>query len=279
MVMEASGHNIAKVGVGSGCYLTGDTASPLWSMKLPCITLAGGVGTTPMHTAHQPKATSAHGLRLIPLPWHCPALMANEDRSALLLAEKAALLILNAELGKGMKAFMLELVNAVYGFELSATFLKQMMALIDLHNAHLCVDEVMTAGRTSDKFLLSDSLGIKAHYISLGKFMTQGVVLERRGINPPDPTRGRVGGISLGTSLARMAEVLQEMISFEAGTAEKAREGMVTHLKATKRQPGEPLHEVVVWGKGAMVYCNIVCDRNGVLIGRYLPLIGSPAPP
>ena len=28
-----------------------------------------------------------------------------------------------------------------------------------------------------------------------------------------------------------------------------------------------------------MVFCNIMCDRNGVLTGRYLPLLGSPAPP
>ena len=174
---------------------------------------------------------------------------------------------------------MIELVNTIYGFELSASFLSQMIGLMNLFNAHLCVDEVMTAGRTSDKFLLSDTMGINAHYISLGKFMTQGVVLERRGVNPPDPTRGRVGGISLGTSLERMAEVLQEMVSFEEDTIEKARNRMISHLQTIKKQPGEPPHKVVFWGKGAMVYCNIICDRNGVLIGRYLPLLGSPAPP
>ena len=53
---------------------------------------------------------------------------------------------------------------------------------------------------------------------------------------------------------------------------------MISHLQATRKQPGEPPHELVVWGKGAMVYCNINCDRNGVPIGRYLPLLGSPAP-
>jgi 4-aminobutyrate aminotransferase-like enzyme len=205
--------------------------------------------------------------------------MTKEDGQTLDQAEKNALAKLATELGKEMQAFMIELVNTVYGFELSDSFLKRMMSLMELFNAHLCVDEVMTAGRTSDKFLLSDKMGIKADYISLGKFMTQGVVLERRGINPSDPTRGRVGGISLGTSLVRMAEVLQEVKSFDAGTIERARSGMISHLKAIKRQPGEPLHEVVVWGKGAMVYCNIICDRNGVLIGRYLPLLGSPAPP
>ena len=28
-----------------------------------------------------------------------------------------------------------------------------------------------------------------------------------------------------------------------------------------------------------MVYSNIRCDRNGVLVGRYLPLLGSPPLP
>ena len=275
MMQEASGDHLAMAGVGSGLYLTGDTTSPLWPMKFHCTTKPGGVGTIPMHTARPITVASNRGLRIIPLPWHCLALMKKEDGQALLNAEKASLRVLTEELSKGMKALLIELVNTAYGFELSTFFLKQVAVLLSLYNAHLCVDEVMTAGRTADKFLLSDAMGLKADYVSLGKFLTQGVVLERRGINPLEPAKGRVGGISLGTSLFRMAEVLTEILSFEGGTVDEARNRMVSHLKSIKKQPGGSPQEVVTWGKGAMVYSNIMCDRNAVLIGRYLPLLGA----
>ena len=103
--------------------------------------------------------------------------------------------------------------------------------------------------------------------------------MERRDLNPQGQAIRGMGGISLGTSLYRMAEVLQEIQSFEAGTTQRARERMVKHLQSTKKQPGDSPQEVKTWGKGAMVFCNIMCDRNGVLTGRYLPLLGSPAPP
>ncbi len=111
-----------------------------------------------------------------------------------------------------MKVFMLELINTAYGFELRTEFLKRMTSLLKTNRARLCIDEIMTAGRASDTFLLSDDLDLEADYITLGKFMTQGVVLERKGLNPPQTHEARVVvGISLGPSLSRMAEVLQEV--------------------------------------------------------------------
>ena len=275
MLHEASGDHLAKAGVGSGLYLTGDTTSSLWPMKFHCITKPGGVGTIPLHSARPITAASNRGLRLIPLPWHCPALMKKEDGQALRNAEMASLRVLTEELTKGMKALLIELVNTAYGFELSTFFLTHMSTSLTLYNAHLCVDEVMTAGRTADKFLLSDAMGLKADYVSLGKFLTQGVVLERRGISPLKPAKGRVEGISLGTSLFGMAEVLTEILTFKEGTVDEARNRMVSHLKAIKKQPGGSPQEVVIWGKGAMVYSNIMCDRNAILTGRYLPLLGA----
>ena len=111
-------------------------------------------------------------------------------------AEQASLKVLAMELAAGMRAFLLELVNAVYGFELRAVFLKELTKLMTLFKARLCIDEVMTAGRTSDSLLLSDALGVKADYISMGKFMTQGVVLERRDLNPQGQVIRGVGDIS-----------------------------------------------------------------------------------
>ena len=281
MLQEASGHNLSKAGVGSGCYLTGDAASPLWHFKLPCTMAPGGLGTVPVHTASLAKSPSECGLRLIPLPWHSPPLMKDEDYQVLQEAERDSLRKLTVELSNGMRAFMLELVNTSYGFELRSSFLKKLREIMDTFQARLCVDEVMTAGRTSDSFLLSDEYGLQAEYVSLGKFMTQGVVLEKLGVNPQDPDKRRVQGISLGTSLIRMEMVPREIASFKKGTVEKARSRMIEHLQSTRKQPGDsfPQPRLIVWGRGAILFCNVWCDRSGVVIGRYLPLMGTPPPP
>ncbi len=55
---------------------------------------------------------------------------------------------------------------------------------------------------------------------------------------------------------------------------------MIEHLHKVGKQPGGSMtHKLAIWGKGAMIYCNIKCDRNGVVIGRYLPIMGSPPLP
>ena len=279
MLYEASGHNLGNAGVGSGCYLTGDSTSPLWHFKLPC-TMAQGLGTVPIHAARPAKSPSEEsGLRLIPLPWHCPPLMKEEDYRALERAELDSLRKLAMELTNGMRAFLLELVNTSYGFELRSSFLRRLRDVMDSFRARLCVDEVMTAGRTSDNFLLSDYYKLRAEYVSLGKFMTQGVILEGLGVNPKDPDKRKVQGISLGTSLIRMEQVLREVASFKRGTADEARARMLLHLHSIQKQPGDShQQELKVWGRGAMVFCNVWCDRSGVVIGRYLPLLGTPPP-
>ena len=278
MLEEASGHNLSKAGVGYGCYLTGDRASPLQHFKLPC-TMAPGLGTVPIHSARPAKSPSDFGLRLIPLPWHCPPLMKDADYLTLDAAERDSLRKLAEELTNGMQAFMLELVNTSYGFELRSTFLRKLRDLMDSFQARLCVDEVMTAGRSSDNFLLSDHFQLRAEYVSIGKFLTQGIVLEGLGVNPQDPDRRKVNGISLGTSLIRMELVLREISSFKKGTVDQARARMITHLQSLGKQPGDShQQEFKVWGKGAILFCNVWCDRSGVVIGRYLPLMGTPPP-
>ena len=278
-IQEASGHALAHAGVGSWCYLTGDGASPLWHVKLPIIKSPGG-GSIPFYPSRTAKEMDgASGLRIIPLPWSSSALMTRAEEATLRKAEEGSLVLLERELQKGLKAFMIELVNTGYGFELRKAYLQNVDALLKKYGAKLCIDEIMTGGRTSDRLLLSDELGLKADYITLGKFMTQGIILERHNTNPQAIDARMVAGISLGSSISRLMEVLDEVAQFREGTVGAARERMVNHLRGRKQQRGEPAVEVVTWGKGAMVYSNIRCDRVGVLMGRYLPLLGSPPLP
>ena len=279
MIQEASGHALAHAGVGSWCYLTGDGASPLWNVKLPIIKSPGG-GSTPLHSPRSAKdTTDASGLRIIPLPWSTSALMTRAEEATLRKAEEGSLKHLEKELQGGLKALMIELVNTGFGFELRKAYLQQVDALLKKYGARLCIDEIMTGGRTSDRLLLADELGLRADYITLGKFMTQGIILERHNINPQSIDARLVAGISLGSSILRLMEVLSEVAQFSKGTVDAARERMVNHLQARKQQRGEQAVEIVTWGRGAMVYSNIRCDRNGVLVGRYLPLLGSPPLP
>ena len=76
-----------------------------------------------------------------------------------------------------------------------------------------------------------------------------------------------------------MEMVLREMASFQKGTVDAARERMRKHLQQIPKQPGEPhRQEIRVWGQGTLLFSNVWCDRNGVVIGRYLPLLGNPPP-
>ena len=95
-----------------------------------------------------------HKYWVIPLPWCASALMTRAEEKTLRQAEEGSLRHLDKELQLGMKAFIIELVNTGYGFVLRKVFLKQMEALLHKHKARLCIDEIMTEGRTSDRFLL-----------------------------------------------------------------------------------------------------------------------------
>jgi hypothetical protein len=104
-----------------------------------------------------------------------------------------------------------------------------MSSLLKSHRAKLCVEEIMTAGRTGDDFLMCGALGLEADYISLGKFITQGIILERHGSGAPSSIQ-QGSGVSLGASMFRMRDVLSEVELFQKGTVEAARQRMIEHL-------------------------------------------------
>jgi len=59
-----------------------------------------------------------------------------------------------------------------------------------------------------------------------------------------------------------------------ANVVPEARGRMISHLSALNRPSRK--NPLKFWGVGAMVYCNLECDRDSINIGRYLPLLGDP---
>ena len=58
-----------------------------------------------------------------------------------------------------MKALLIEVVHAAWGFELRPGFLQRLHQTLKRYDAVLAVDEILTAGRTPSSFLYTQSLG------------------------------------------------------------------------------------------------------------------------
>ena len=143
-------------------------------------------------------------------------------------AEVECLLELEYLLKDGLiNSLLLELVQVTTGFILSASFLADLSSLFRRYNAKIVVDEVMTAGRTSEFLLYCTKCGFQADYITMGKWVMGGLVLRRdTTVGPWDgPVAsmarqgalqyGQVGstvGDSIASSIASMAANLRSIM-------------------------------------------------------------------
>ena len=189
-----------------------------------------------------------------------------------------------------INSLLLELVQVTTGFILSASFLADLRSLFRRYNANIVVDEVMTAGRTSEFLLYSTKCGFQADYISMGKWVMGGLVLRRdTTVGPwdgPVASMARQGalqygqiGSSLGeisVSIASMAANLRSIMRMIEARGSKqlgkvvsmCRDRFIHHL--VQQFPSKQLH---FWGVGGMVYCNVAANRPTQLRSRFLLLI------
>ena len=206
-------------------------------------------------------------------------------------AEVECLLELEYLLKDGLiNSLLLELVQVTTGFILSASFLADLRSLFRRYNANIVVDEVMTAGRTSEFLLYSTKCGFQADYITMGKWVMGGLVLRRdTTVGPWDgPVAsmarqsalqyGQIGS-SLGeisVSIASMAANLRSIMRMIEARGSKqlgkvvsmCRDRFIHHL--VQQFPSKQLH---FWGVGGMVYCNVAANRPTQLRSRFLLLI------
>ena len=190
-----------------------------------------------------------------------------------------------------INSLLLELVQVTTGFILSASFLADLSSLFRRYNAKIVVDEVMTAGRTSEFLLYCTKCGFQADYITMGKWVMGGLVLRRdTTVGPWDgPVAsmarqgalqyGQVGstvGDSIASSIASMAANLRSIMRMIEATGKQqlgkvvsmCRNRFVHHL--VQMFPRKELH---FWGVGGMVYCNVAANRPTQLRSRFLLLI------
>ena len=134
-----------------------------------------------------PKVCEVGGCRVVYLPYFAPGFMEGSfavdmggvSWTVLGDAEADSLLELEYLLRDWqINCLLLELVQVITGFILSTLFLAKLRTLFIKYNATIVVDEVMTAGRTSDLLLYCMKLGFKADYITMGKWVMGGMVLK-----------------------------------------------------------------------------------------------------
>ena len=127
-------------------------------------------------------------------------------------AEVECLLELEYLLKDGLiNSLLLELVQVTTGFILSASFLADLRSLFRRYNAKIVVDEVMTAGRTSEFLLYSTKCGFQADYITMGKWVMGGLVLRRdTTVGPwdgPVASMARQGALQYGQVGSSLGEI------------------------------------------------------------------------
>lgn len=133
-----------------------DPSSQLQLVPLPD-TASGGVRS---------MKKARNGLFVVDLPWDCDGLAANMPCDAkarhkvqLKRAEQNALRRVQCLCDThGVRALVIELLHWAWGFSLRPEFVQNLHRVLHKHGAILCVDEVLTCGRTPS-FLMSQGIG------------------------------------------------------------------------------------------------------------------------
>ena len=293
-LQEASIYQPGKLAIAAWSYCSGTDGGMLEGGRA-VIARDDAAGGSWVHLARNefPKHNVVGGGRVVYFPYHgvpvggTTHLLEVEVRKA----EVECLLELEYLLKDGLiNSLLLELVQVTTGFILSASFLADLSSLFRRYNAKIVVDEVMTAGRTSQFLLYSTKCGFPADYITMGKWAMGGLVLRRdTTVGPwdgPVASMARQGalqygqvGSSLGeisSSIANMAANLRSIMRMIEATGSKqlgkvvemCRDRFVDHL--VQMFPRKQLH---FWGVGGMVYCNVAANRPTQLRSRFLLLI------
>ena len=177
-LQEASHYQPQKLAIAAWSYCSGTDGGMLEGGRA-VIARDDTSGGAWVHLARNefPKQNEVGGGRVVYFPYYGVEL---REPVELREAEVECLLELEYLLKDGLiNSLLLELVQVTTGFILSASFLADLRSLFRRYNANIVVDEVMTAGRTSEFLLYSTKCGFQADYISMGKWVMGGLVLRR----------------------------------------------------------------------------------------------------
>jgi hypothetical protein len=117
-----------------------------------------------------------------------------------------------------VRSLTFELVLSDIGLQLSHRFVIELQRLAEEIGFELIVDEVLTAFRTADSFLYSQTyIGFNPHVVVIAKSMGKCVVLERTGLRKPSrPVSTFTSAVDydiIQDSLAHRSEVLKGFVT------------------------------------------------------------------
>ena len=193
----------------------------------------------------------------VPLPYHIPCDWLSDTR--LREYEKSCLDHLHETLlfaffaGKPYKAILLEYILGGNGSELSREFLTSLSYLLELFGVVVIADEVLTGGRVGPGIAMTTSMPSVfqkcVEFITLGKFMGCGLVLQRKQPKPVDVGLS-LRGFSTSADCGLASKLLEEVVTrMKAGLLEERSELVLRKMNCSSPNTKEDW-----WGHGLLLF-------------------------
>lgn len=193
----------------------------------------------------------------VPLPYHIQSDWLTDTR--LRKYEKYCLDHLHETLlfaffsGRPYKAILLEYILGGNGAELSCEFLTSLSYLLKLFGVVVIADEVLTGGRVGPGIAMTTNMPREfqkcVEFITLGKFMGCGLVLQRKQPKPVDVGLS-LRGFSTSADCGLASKLLEEVVTrINAGLLEERHE-----LVLRKMNCSSPATKEDWWGHGLLLF-------------------------
>ena len=265
----ATDHDSSKCLFCVGAYVGGDTASLDFSTT--GYTANGLLSMIKPYDSCGPKAKR----QTVPLPYHVPSEWLDPD--LLRRHEEECLehlhrrLLLAMLVGQPYRALVLEYMLGGNGGILSVDFLKRLARVLEKFQVVIVADEILTGARVGPSIAMTttlpDCIQERVEFITLGKFISCGVVLRRTPKKPVD-IGARIRGFSTQADCGLASRLFDEVVKrLESGLLQERRKEVLKVMKCLHPDTYEDS-----WGKGLQIYTAF--GRGAVMKGlkcRLLP--------
>ena len=243
---------------GIGCYVGGDKVHSEISTS----------GYTPKQLLAMPKKhcevspSFKYHLQTVPLPYHVPStwleesggLQEHEDHCLRHLHE---LLMNGLFAGQAYRVILLEYILAGNGGMLSHRYLLQLAKLLKQFDVVIVADEILTGGRVGPELTMTTTMPPevqeRVHYITLGKFLGAGVVLEKKP-NKPTDVGPDYRGFSTQADCGLPSKILNEVMQrIDAGLIQERKAAVLKMMEVKGKGKAKTTSEHF-WGEGLLMF-------------------------
>ena len=247
----ATGGDTSSLLIASGSYAAGNGGSLQY---LSTSTFTNDQILSIIKSPYDKSMDEKCRAQTVALPYHVPhkglserQLRSYEDKC---LRQLERVLLVGRLSGKVYKALLLELILSGSGGELSDDFLSKLGHLLTRYNVTVIADEILTGGRVGPSMVISvglpDAFRACVKYITVGKFLGAGMVVEQSSSQPSEQNgyRGTSTTISLSAVHSKWRTVQERL---DQGYIEKRR-SKVLQVFGLNSCPDSH------WGRGCLIF-------------------------